>query len=577
MVSATDERSSATPGHWQDGLLCAAMVAVCVLIAHPAAEVALGDDFSYAKTALEFARTGHLVYNGWATASVGWIAVWGALFIKLFGFSFTLLRWAMLPLAIATVYFFHRVLVGFGISRSGAVLGTLTLGIGPVFLSLTTSFLTDIPGLLPLVVCLYMCQRAAASRSDQGALWWLASAAVLNLLGGTVRQTTWFGALVMVPATALLLRRRRGMMAAAACLLLGSVAYVLLVVHWCNRQPYFVVLYLLPGGAVHMLTPANLLAQAGKAIACLMLLTLPVVVVWVVRWRGVRAGVRLGVVLSAAVVMTALLEGRGDFSAWLMPWVPFNLVGMGAGGLPVWIRWPLSVLCVAAAVEWAAQMLAFIRAPRNGSQTSEMERRALWMLGPFSVAYAMFLVPRGLYGVFDRYLLGLVPGVVVSTLMLYELRRARSKTATNTLPWECWALLVLFAAYGTVALHDGFSADRARASALQQLEAAGVPATAVSSGLGRDGWEQVSLTGHVNVLEVKVPAGAFRAVKDWGELPGCSVPYSYAVPDIRPKYIVETSQSGCFAQSEYAPVPYSAWLPPFRREVYIDRIHADGQ
>jgi hypothetical protein len=483
----------------------------------------------------------------------------------------------MLPLSMATVAVFHAVLVGFGISRRGAVLGALTLGLGPVFLQLTASFLTDIPGLLPLVVCLYMCQHAAASRSDRSALWWLVSAAVLNLLGGTVRQTTWLGALVMVPATAMLLRRRHGMVAAAAGLLLGGTVCVLLVVLWCNRQPYFDALYLLPGGAVHQVTPVNLLAQSAKAIACLMLLTLPVVVVWVVRWRGFRAGVRLGVVLSAAVVMSALLEGRSDFSAWLLPWVPFNLMSLGAGGLPVWIRWPLSVMCVAAAVEWAAQMWAFIRAPKNGSQTSEMERRALWMLGPFSVAYAMFLVPRGLYGVFDRYLLGLAPGVVVSTLLLYELRPARSKTAANTLPWECWALLAVFAAYGTVALHDGFSADRARVRALQQLASAGVPATAVSSGLGRDGWEQVQLAGHVNVLEVKVPAGAFRAVKDWSESPGCSVPYSYAVPDIRPRYIVEMSQSGCFAPSEFAPVPYSAWLPPFRRVVYIDRIHADGQ
>jgi hypothetical protein len=572
MVSVADEAGIAPTSRWQDGLLCAAMVAVCVLIAHPVAEVALGDDFSYTRSALDFARTGHLVYNGWATASVGWMAVWGALFIKLVGFSFTLMRFAMLPVSMATVYLFQQVLLGFGISRRGAVLGALTLGVCPVFLELTATFLTDIPGLFPVVACLYLCQRAAASRSDQKAIAWLCCAVMVNLIGGTVRQTTWLGALVMVPATALLLRRRRGILAAAAGLLAGSVVSVLLVVHWCNRQPYFDVLYLLPGGVVHKVTLSNVSAQMAKATASLMLMTLPVVVAWVVRWRGVLAGVRVGVVLCVAVAVTALLAGRGELSAWLMPWLQFSLPVLGAGGLPVWIRWLFSVVSVSAAVEWLVQLVAFCRAPK-----SEMERRALWLLGPFSLVYAFFLVPRGLYGVFDRYLLGLVPGVIVSSLLLYESRGGRGNVQRNALPWESWAILLLFAGYGTAALHDCFSGDRARVIALRELEAAGVPKTAVTSGLGRDGWEQVALNGHVNVVDVKVPAGAFRAVKGWSEPPGCSVQHSYAVPDIRPKYIVETAQSGCFAASEFAPVPFKTWLPPFGRTVFIGRMHADGQ
>jgi len=465
MVSAADDGSAETPSHWQDGLICAAMVAVCVLVVHPFAEVPLGDDFSYAKTALEFARTGHLVYNGWAAPGVGWMAAWGAMFIKLFGFSFTLLRFAMLPLAMLTVYFFHQVLVGFGISRRGAALGALTLGISPVFLELTASFMTDIPGLLPLVVCLYMCQRAAASRSDRRAIGWLASAALLNLLGGTVRQTTFLGALVMVPATGLLLRRRRGMVAATVTLLLASLAGVLLVVHWCNRQPYFDVLQFLPGGFIRMLTPVNLLVQAAKPIATLMLFTLPVVVVGVLRWRGVRAGVRLAVVLCGAVALSVWLAERRELSAWLMPWLGYSLESAGAYAVPVWIRWALSVLSVAAAVEWMVMMAAFCKKlwvsrklwAARASRMDEMQRRAAWMLGPFSVVYALLLVPRGVYGVFDRYLTGLMLGVVVSSLLLYEgsARGEESSPAADSgVPWVCWALLAVFAMYGTAGLHD---------------------------------------------------------------------------------------------------------------------------
>jgi hypothetical protein len=210
----------------------------------------------------------------------------------------------------------------------------------------------------------------------------------------------------------------------------------------------------------------------------------------------------------------------------------------------------------------------------------EMQRRAAWMLGPFSVVYALLLVPRGVYGVFDRYLTGLMLGVVVSSLLLYE-GRARgeenSPKVEGGMPWVCWALLAVFAAYGTAGLHDLFSTERARVRAVQRLEAAGVPRTAITADLGSDGWEQLSLSGHVNVAEVKVPAGAFRKVKEWDVPPGCSINHTYAVPDIQPDYIVAVVQTGCFPPSQYAPEPYSTWLPPHRRTVFIGRMHADGR
>src|SRR5258707_10118365 len=84
-----------------DGLICACIVAACVLLTYPVAEMGFQDDWSYVRTALEFARTGHFVYNGWATAMLGWIIPWSALFIKVFGFSFTVVRLSMLPVTMA--------------------------------------------------------------------------------------------------------------------------------------------------------------------------------------------------------------------------------------------------------------------------------------------------------------------------------------------------------------------------------------------------------------------------------------------------------------------------------------------
>ena len=209
-----DERSYSV----RNGLLCAFAVAVCVLIANPAANMPYLDEFSYAKTALDFVRTGHIVYNGWATAMLGWQIPWGALFIKLFGFSFTVLRFSMLPIAMVTVYLFHLILRRFGINPGNAVLGALTLALSPLFLPMEASYMTDVPGLLVILVCIYMCQRAVAARSDRVAILWLCSAVLVNVAGGTVRQIAWLGALIMVPSTAWLLRERCGMKVAGVLL-----------------------------------------------------------------------------------------------------------------------------------------------------------------------------------------------------------------------------------------------------------------------------------------------------------------------------------------------------------------------
>ena len=194
----------------RNGLICACIVAACVLLTYPVAEMGFQDDWSYIRTALEFARTGHFVYNGWATAMLGWIIPWSALFIKVFGFSFTLVRLSMLPVTMACVYLFHANLVRFGIRERNAVLGALTLGLSPIFLPMAASYMTDVAGLFVIVLCLYLCQRAVVAQSDRAVVLWLCCAAASNVVGGTVRQISWLGALVMVPSTAWLLRSRRG-------------------------------------------------------------------------------------------------------------------------------------------------------------------------------------------------------------------------------------------------------------------------------------------------------------------------------------------------------------------------------
>src|SRR5260370_11262958 len=145
---------------------------------------------------------------------LGWAIPWAAVFIKLFDFSFTAVRLSPLPLAMASVYLLHASLIRFGITARNAMVGTLTLGLSPLFLPLAASYMTDVAGLFCILLCLYLCQRALAAHSDRTAILWLACAALTNVAGGTVRQIAWVGTLIMVASRAWVLRERAGVIGA---------------------------------------------------------------------------------------------------------------------------------------------------------------------------------------------------------------------------------------------------------------------------------------------------------------------------------------------------------------------------
>src|SRR5215469_9635400 len=127
--------------------VCAFIVHLCDLVIWPVVELGVNDEWSYVKTVQILAQTGHIVYNGWATAMLGWQLYLGALFVKLFGFSFTAVRLSILPVAVATIYLTHRVLIRCGIDEWNAALGTLTLALSPLFVPLSVNVMTDVPGL----------------------------------------------------------------------------------------------------------------------------------------------------------------------------------------------------------------------------------------------------------------------------------------------------------------------------------------------------------------------------------------------------------------------------------------------
>jgi hypothetical protein len=582
----------------RDALICAFLMAGCLLLAHPFLEMGFVDDWSYIKTTEVFARTGHFVYNGWATASLGWQVLWGALFSKLLGFSFVHVRLSTLPVAMASVCLFHQILVRFGISRGNAIFGSLCLALSPPFLAMSASYMTDVPGLFCTFLCLYLCQQAISANADRIALAWLCVAAVTNLAGGTVRQTAWLGVLVIVPSALWLLRKRSLVLWGGTSVWVFSAAGVFGLMRWFDRQPYF----LAPRIPAHFLGVAELrytvlreAAHASQALLCTLLLLLPLLVAW---WPVARFAPRRrlsSLFAIASVLLTVLLaEGaaHGILDYFLAPWLPgvmeyiatgYTVIpGLRPASLGEWQRIAITACVLATALVFFVNLCSGLRNRKQLTGACATTRSQIfWLLVPFTIVYFGTLIIRGVSDPwFDRYLIPLQTVGIVFLLRYYEDFVAKDHRATHaafgigSLPAVSSLALLVFAYAAVAGTHDWFAVYRARLQAAEELRRAGVPRTAIQAGFEYDGWTQIEDGGYINDPRLRVPPDAFRAVAPSAKpVPECAATWfgGNLTPSITPEYFIVYSPVSCLDPAPFPAVPYRRWMPPFTGRIYVQK------
>jgi hypothetical protein len=120
------------------------MLAMTVLVYSPV-DVPIVDDWTYAWSVEHFLHMGELRMLEWSAHYPLAQILWGALFSRLLGFSFVILRLSTLVLAWAGLLAFFLTLRELGIKPVLAGLGTLMLWCNPVFFVLSHSFMTDVP------------------------------------------------------------------------------------------------------------------------------------------------------------------------------------------------------------------------------------------------------------------------------------------------------------------------------------------------------------------------------------------------------------------------------------------------
>jgi hypothetical protein len=564
-------------------ILCALAVPFCALLIHPYAETGICDDWSYVKTTQILAQTGHIAYNGWASAMLGWQLYLGALFVKLFGFSFTTVRLSTTVVAIATAWLLQLTLARAGASQWNATLATLTFIFSPLYLPLAFTFMSDVAGVFCIVLCLYMCLRALQADTPASTIAWIGSAALSNAIGGTARQIAWLGVLVMVPSAVWLLRRRPLVLLVGSLCCLAGAGIIVASMHWFNQQPYALPERLIPE-SLGLKSFENIAAMGMRSALELLCLVLPVLLMFVAPL--LKPNRRMAVLFVAGILFFAViglvLFCYHGLDHWIAPFLGRKMTVPGLieadsiiGAHPLIVPFGFRLLLTLATIVAIVSLFAvlFGNRPRPSSRPSGAASVSWRELGvilvPFSAAYIFMLMPRASTGgFFDRYLLPLM-ALLLLVLARYYQERVRPK-----LPTLSAVFITIVACFTIVGIHDMFAMYRGYLAAFQQVRSSGVPATAISGSWENDGWTELETVGYINESRVRIPRDAYVYQPVTFFPAGCDGNPLDRIPAVKPIYALSFDPAQCNGQADFPPIVYRTWLPPHTNSIYIVKFPA---
>ncbi len=124
-------------------LFIAGLWFVAIVLVNPIGDFPLNDDWAYGKNVYNLTEKGTIQFSDWPAMSLIAHVLWGALFCKLFGFSFTILRISILILSMFGIIAIYS--ISFQLSKNTilSLLVTLTIAFNPLFFSLSYTYMTD--------------------------------------------------------------------------------------------------------------------------------------------------------------------------------------------------------------------------------------------------------------------------------------------------------------------------------------------------------------------------------------------------------------------------------------------------
>lgn len=561
---------------YQAGAVLVFVAALVVVRAN--AEVGLNDDWSFVRTVYDLAASGHLQYNGWSAPLIGFQAYWAALFVKLFGFSFLVVRASSWVLTILTLPILWKLLRAINLTVDQAFFGLFVFLLSPLNLPCLATFMTDMPAFLLFATALFLALKAWNAATEPAAMWWIGLSTAVGLLSGSIRQVYWvavFCFLIMLGVARA--RSLRVRILIAGCLVVTAL-FMAACSRWMAVQPYVPLENITESWRQFS---ATIIARraleetvrnlVGATVFCLPFsiplawnearripIKIHLVVIAIEAGMVYRLAQPLPWLGNTVTLFGVLLPGTvsiGDRPQALTPFLVdlIALLGVLSASYVLWmlVGWLRSLT-------WK-QLIDFVQETQVG--------RFAALTVPFLLLYLCILAVRATaFGIFDRYL---IPVVFVGGALMLSNDLMRGVTSRK-LTWTAGAL---FALYALATTHDYFAEARAKLAATEQVLKAGHPRDTVLSGFEFDMWTEVERSKHVNNVWVRFPKDSYHETEDCNGDDEVQAWWRYMVPDIRARYVISISRLGDLQQpTEFPPVEYWRWLPPTKSRVYVEQL-----
>lgn len=462
------------------------LIALLLVEIRGALPSASDDDWSYLSTVVTWSLKDSFDLNGWVHMfflGQGWA---GALVVKAFGEPFLTLR--ILVLSIGVIGLISTfALAAKLLSFHWSLLVMLLIGLGPLWLRLSVTFMTDIPmWSLALISALLVFQGVKRNQ-----VAWFVLAGAVGLAAFSVRE---YGVIPVVVMLALVPFRRSKwrLGAGAVAVLVGVVGVAIVAYQWRVGLPGAVTNEPLPlseavGQISRMLLTLGLFLAPAMAVAGI-----------VVRPGGRRVGGALrvnfvGAILGAiaAISLFSVSEQRlvGNVihpygSSW-------TSVGDGVRAVPGWFYAGLVlisflsslVLCVGVGI--GVQRALRSREWLQGSwwtwerwTAGALAAVAMAMLGASIAAVLIVGAP-----VFDRYLL--LPLTLLTIVMFWWALRHQGSPKVPGMKLWVGAVVAVSTGVGMILVDASKQVDVLRWEVSEQLVAEGIPAHSIDGG---DAW-----------------------------------------------------------------------------------------
>ncbi len=459
---------------WTALLAILGLCAAGWLLVGPRANVPVIDDWVYAWSVQHLVDTGRLQVLDFSAFYPITQILWGALFVRLAGFSFGVLRLSTLVLSALGCSAVYLTLREFGCRRSTSLLGAFALALDPVYFALSFSFMTEVPFVSLSAMALYWYVRAI--RRDEPAAVWagcVCSAAAflvrpigivlpLSILPALVWSRDWRASL-----------RRSATPIIAALVVMGALQIemprMLGPLDWAAiRQDYLRWWFTVP--------IASYLRWNVEVLFVAVFPFVPLLVAYVARWR--RA-IEVG---AAAIVLAVVCRMALGTLATPMPhWQTWSLQDIAAramldGDLAP-SSWSLRVVPAVKLLGLLAVGALGVIGVRGWLRRPDWRRVELVIL---TLALLQVVCINVLWLYNDRYYVVLAP--------LLAIVGARALDLDGRAKWIATAILAIWAGIAISGTRDMLAFNDACAKAARELEASGIPPWDIDAGYSLNGW-----------------------------------------------------------------------------------------